>query len=211
VDAPSYIFIAGGIGITPILPMIRHVAQTGKDWRLAYGGRHEGSMAFAGQLRAFGDRVTMVPQDRCGPLDLSAVLGDPKDGTVIYGCGPEPMLTALEQMVGEWPPGALHIERFTPRQLPPGAENTSFDVLLRRSRLSVTVRADQSVLDALEKAGVDALFSCREGTCGTCETAIVAGEPDHRDSILSDADRRTGNTMMICVSRSHSPELVLDL
>jgi ferredoxin-NADP reductase len=211
VEAPSYIFIAGGIGITPILPMIRQVAQAGKDWRLAYGGRHEGSMAFAGQLRAYGDRVTMVPQDRCGPLNLSAVLGHPDEDAVIYACGPEPMLAAVEQMVGARPPGALHIERFKPKQLPPGAENTPFDVLLRRSRLSVTVRADQSVLDALEEAGVDVLFSCREGTCGTCETSIVAGAPDHRDSILSDADRRTGNTMMICVSRSHSPELVLDI
>ncbi|MCW2699498.1 MAG: oxidoreductase [Blastococcus sp.] len=210
-EAPSYVFIAGGIGITPILPMVAKVAQVGKDWRLVYGGRHEGSMAFTDELKAYGDRVTLVPQDVCGPLNLSAVLRDRAEDAAIYGCGPEPMLTALEQIAAEWPPEVLHLERFKPRQVSPETENQPFEVVLARSKLKLTVRADQSVLEALEDAEVDMLFSCREGTCGTCETTVVAGQPDHRDSILSDRDRRTGNTMMICVSRSHSPELVLDI
>lgn len=211
VDATSYLFIAGGIGITPILPMVRQVASTGKDWRLVYGGRHAASMPFLAELEAYGSHVDLYPQDRCGLVDLAAALRRPKQHVAVFACGPEPMLLSLEQLMEDWPPDALHVERFKPKQALFGSENSSFELILARSGRKISVGADQTILGALEEAGISPLFSCREGTCGTCETTILDGDPDHRDSILSDTDRNAHKTMMICVSRAHSPEIVLDI
>lgn len=213
VAARRYVFIAGGIGITPIVPMLAAADRAGADWRLVYGGRTRASMAFREQLtRAYGDRVSIRPHDETGLLDLDELLAEPDADTAVYCCGPEPLLAAVERRCTRWPPGALHVERFTPKPAAdPGLAAGSFEVELARTGRTVVVPEGTPILDAVEEAGVPVLSSCREGTCGTCETAVLAGEPDHRDSLLTDEERAAGDTMMICVSRSCGPRLVLDL
>ncbi|SFA97652.1 Ferredoxin-NADP reductase [Amycolatopsis marina] len=210
VDAKRYLFLAGGIGITPILPMLAAADAARADWRLVYGGRTRASMAFADELRAeFGDRVTVCPQDETGLLDLDALLDAPDPATAVYCCGPEPLLAAVEQRCGSWPPGALHVERFA--AVADNGPRAGFEVELARSGKTLTVTSDRSILETVEDAGVQVLSSCREGTCGTCETDVVEGTPDHRDSLLTEQEREAGETMMICVSRAQCAKLVLDL
>ncbi|MEU7279853.1 PDR/VanB family oxidoreductase [Streptomyces sp. NPDC045431] len=212
VNSPRYLFIAGGIGITPVLPMIAAAEQWGADWRLVYGGRRRATMAFAGQLtKDHPDRVALCPQDETGLLDLDGLLGSPAPGTVIYSCGPEPLLNAVERRCASWPEGTLHIERFAPKGQEEDASSTSFEVELSRSGITVTVPPDKTVLQAVEEAGVPVLSSCQEGTCGTCETAVLGGAVDHRDSLLTPAEQARNDTMFVCVSRAACPRLVLDL
>ncbi|AIJ24306.1 PDR/VanB family oxidoreductase [Amycolatopsis methanolica] len=212
VDSPRYLFVAGGIGITPIVPMIVRAEASGADWRLVYGGRSRASMAFREELVArYGDRVDIRPQDETGLLDLGELLGAPRDGVAVYCCGPEPLLAAVEQRCAVWPPGSLHVERFSPKAGADAGERTTFEVELAASGRTVTVPPDKSILAAVEEAGVSVLSSCQEGTCGTCETPVLDGVPDHRDSLLTDEERAANDTMMICVSRSCGPRLVLDL
>ncbi|WP_137122507.1 PDR/VanB family oxidoreductase [Segeticoccus rhizosphaerae] len=213
VAGADYLFIAGGIGITPMLPMIEAVAASGASWQLLYGGRTRSSMAFLPELERHGDAVRVQPQDEVGLLDLGALLDEPRDGTLVYCCGPEPLLAAVEERCASWAPGSLHLERFKPRaQAPvdPDAES-DFEVVLEQSGVTVTVPAGMSVLEALEDNGIEPLNSCREGICGTCETKVLAGVPDHRDSLLSDEERAANDTMMICVGRALCDRLVLDL
>ncbi|MBE8474674.1 PDR/VanB family oxidoreductase [Streptomyces justiciae] len=205
--APRYRFIAGGIGITPILPMLAAAEASGAEWSLLYGGRTRQSMAFTEELSRYGDRVTVAPQDETGLLDLASVLDGVPEGTLVYCCGPGPLLDAVQ---ARCPSGLLHLERFTPKEQETG-ENTEFEVELARSGGTVTVPADVSVLDAVRAAGVEVLYSCTEGTCGTCETDVLDGTPDHRDSVLTDEEQEAGETMMICVSRCRGRRLVLDL
>jgi len=192
--ASSYLFIAGGVGITPILPMIAAVGDA--PWRLLYGGRTWESMAFLPSLAEYGDRVCARP----GLIDLSEV----DSGATVYCCGPEPLLAAVEARCD---PARLHVERFTPRPV----NGSPFEVELAQSGRVVPVPADRSILSALLDAGVEVLSSCQEGTCGTCETDVLAGTPEHHDSLLTEDERAAGETMMICVSRSAGGRLVLDL
>jgi ferredoxin-NADP reductase len=211
VPAQRYVFIAGGIGITPIVPMIAAVAGQGLPWRLLYGGRTRTSMAFRELAARYPGQVRICPQDEYGLLDVASFLGKPDTATAVYCCGPEALLLAVEQMCQSWPRGALHVERFTPV---PGAAHgprTSFEVQLARSSVTLPVPPDRSILEVIQGAGITVEFSCQEGTCGTCETAVLDGVPDHRDSLLTDDERAANDTMMICVSRSSSPCLVLDL
>jgi ferredoxin-NADP reductase len=211
VDTARYLFVVGGIGITPILPMIAAVEQRGADWRLVYGGRSRATRAFAGELvRDRPDRVELRPQDECGLLDLDASLGSPRQDTAVYCCGPEALLDAVEQRCARWPEGALHLERFAPKAREDSA-SLSFEVELARSGMTLTVPADRSVLEVVEEAGAPVLSSCREGTCGTCETTVLEGTVDHRDSLLTPQEQACHDTMMICVSRAACPRLVLDL
>jgi ferredoxin-NADP reductase len=211
--APSarYLFVAGGIGITPILPMLTAAEAAGAEWELVYGGRRRTSMAFLDELATYGDRVTVAPQDETGLLDLDALLGAPRADTLVYCCGPEPLLAAVEQRCAGWPAGALRVERFTAKPIGEPALGGSFQVVLARSGLTLEVPPDRSILDVVEEAGVGVLSSCSEGTCGTCETPVLDGEPDHRDSVLTDSEHAAGDCVMICVSRSCRPRLVLDL
>jgi ferredoxin-NADP reductase len=208
VEAERYRFVAGGIGITPIRPMIAEVASPGTDWRLLYGGRTAASMAFAAELAALGERVRIRPQDEHGLLDLAAELSDVDENTAVYCCGPEPLLDAVATLV---PREQLHVERFAPAAVAAKREDTAFDVELNRSGKIVRVLPGRSVLESIEAAGVPVLFSCREGTCGTCETEVLDGEPDHRDSLLTEEEHAAGDTMLICVSRALGARLVLDL
>jgi len=209
--SPRYLFIAGGIGITPILPMIAAASSASADWRLLYGGRRRASMAFLPELARYGARVTVAPQDETGLLDLDSLLGTPQPDTLVYCCGPEPLLAAVEERCHAWPPRSLRVERFSARPLTAPVRAEAFEVELAQSELTLTIPPDRSILDAVEEAGVGVLSSCAEGTCGTCETAVLGGLPDHRDSVLTEEERRAGDCMMICVSRSCTERLVLDL
>jgi len=211
VASPRYLFIAGGIGITPMLPMIQAASTAGAQWRLVYGGRQRSSMAFLEELAAHGDQVTVWPQDERGLLPLADLLGTPQPGTLVYCCGPEPLLNAVEQGCAGWPAGSLHVERFVAKPLTEPVLAEAFDVHLRRSDLTLTVPVDRSILSVIDEAGVQVLSSCGEGTCGTCETSVLDGVPDHRDSVLDAGQRAAGDCMMICVSRSCTSRLVLDL
>jgi ferredoxin-NADP reductase len=214
VDAPHYRFIAGGIGITPIVAMIEAVQQAGNDWTLLYGGRTRASMAFAADLaERYPERVTLWPQDERGLLDLESLLKDPEETTLVYCCGPEALLTAVEQQCAHWPPGILHIERFAAKAPTAKAAEAleSFEVVCHRSGVTLKVTSDMSILEALEAADVPILASCYEGVCGTCEARVLEGTPDHRDSVLTEAERAAGELMMVCVSRSRTERLVLDL
>jgi ferredoxin-NADP reductase len=221
VDADGYLFIAGGIGITPILPMLAQASRAGRPWRLAYGGRTRASMAFLPELAAHGGqaaappraghggRVTVWPQDERGLLPLDDLLAAPGPGAAVYCCGPEPLLRAVEDRCA---PGIVHLERFAPKQPAEAeAEQTPFEVELASCGRVVEVPAGVSVLSALRGAGLEVLSSCEEGTCGTCETGVLDGVPDHRDSVLTPAERDVCDIMMICVSRARSQRLVLDL
>ena len=209
--SPRYQFIAGGIGITPILAMIEAAEARGAEWSLLYGGRSRASMAFLDRLEG-DDRVTVWPQDERGLLDLASVLGTPQPDTLVYCCGPGPLLDAVEDGCAGWPDGSLHLERFAAKKVEASEDALdSFEVECSRSGVTVTVPEGTSIFDAVEKAGVDVLGSCMEGICGTCEADVLEGTPDHRDSILSKAERARGNTMMLCVSRSLSKKLVLDV
>jgi len=212
VTSPRYLFIAGGIGITPMLPMIAEAEAAGVEWRLLYGGRERASMAFLDELAPYGERVTIVPQDEMGTLDLESVLGTPRPDTLVYCCGPEGLLSAVEKFCENWPPGALHLERFSAKPQEPAAEaDSSFELVLERSGLTLQVPPDKSVLEVIRAAGVSVLASCLEGVCGTCETEVIDGDVDHRDSVLNEEERAANEYMMVCVSRCRSPRLTLDL
>ncbi|MCF7549523.1 PDR/VanB family oxidoreductase [Pseudonocardia sp. WMMC193] len=210
-EAPAYRFVAGGIGITPIIPMVAAAEKAGAEWTLTYGGRTRASMAFTAELtERYGDRVTLAPQDEVGLLDLDALLGAPREDTLVYCCGPEALLEAVEARCAAWPTGSLRLERFAPRELPATAEDGSFQVELARSGVTVTVAPGVSIVDAAAEAGVTIETSCREGTCGTCETSVLGGVPEHRDSLLTAEEQAENDVMFPCVSRASSPTLTLD-
>jgi ferredoxin-NADP reductase len=211
VPSESYLFVAGGIGITPLLPMIRQADLLGADWRLLYGGRRRASMAFLDELAAYGDRVQVVPQDEHGLLDLTTFLGEPRPGVRIYSCGPAPLLAAMERACSGWPPRTLRTERFVSDETGAAIRTTPFEVELAQTGTTVTVSPEMTIVDALRGVGVEVLTSCRRGVCGTCETTVLAGRPDHRDALLDADEREAGDCMYVCVSRSITDRLVLDL
>ncbi|MFC9557863.1 PDR/VanB family oxidoreductase [Rhodococcus sp. NPDC056960] len=211
-DPPAHIrFVAGGIGITPLIPMIREAERRGLDWNLTYGGRSRASMAFLDELDA--TRVAVQPADEVGLIDLDRALGDPRADVAVYTCGPAPLLDAIEARAESWPAGAIRLERFSApasSAVDEGAD-APFEVVAKRSGVTVSVPVGQSILATLDEAGVSTLSSCSEGICGACETPVVEGTPDHRDYVLSDEDKASGSCMMICVSRSSSTRIVLDI
>jgi ferredoxin-NADP reductase len=216
VNSPRYQFIAGGIGVTPMLPMIAAAEAVGADWQLLYGGRTRSSMSFLDELERYGDRVTVCTRDepnRDFRTNLGSVLAEPGRTTLVYCCGPEGLLSAVEDACKSWPEDSLHVERFSAKALeePSADALKSFDVECQRSGMTLTVPLGKSIYQACEDAGIDVLGSCMEGVCGTCECDVLEGEPDHRDSVLNDAEKARNDTMMICVSRSRSERLVLDL
>jgi ferredoxin-NADP reductase len=212
-EARRYLFVAGGIGITPILPMVRAANDAGAEWRLVYGGRARAAMAFTEELAAYGDRVTLIPEDEEGLIDLKTTLAWSDDETRIYACGPEPMLDALEVAMDRGVPGVLHLERFTPKTLANVPEDEPFEVEFVTSGISRTVPVGRSILEIAVEEGLDVFSSCEEGTCGTCVTSILSGCADHRDSLLTKAEQDRHDVMCICVSRAqpNSGPLCLDL
>jgi ferredoxin-NADP reductase len=208
--AEQYLFVAGGIGITPILPMVRQAAALGTPWTLLYGGRSRASMAFVEELIAIGGGELMIrPQDEFGLLDLEAYLGTPIQGAQVYSCGPGPLLDAVTEHCASWPSGSLHLERFVASTRT--SSEDPFVVELARSGRRITVPQYESMLDVLEQEGYEVTNSCRAGICGTCLTDVVAGIPEHNDDVLSDEDRASNKVMLPCVSRSRTDVLVIDL
>ncbi|MBA0126387.1 oxidoreductase [Haloechinothrix sp. YIM 98757] len=211
----KYLFIAGGIGVTPLLPMVRDLAADparAGSWHMLYCGTSRERMAFLPELTRLGQEQLTVHADdeHGGPCDIATRLAAVDPGTTVYCCGPEPLISAVEHAL---PEGVdLRVERFRPTEdTPAGGSDDGFDVICAGSGTRLRVEPGTSVLDALHGAGIDVPSSCGEGVCGTCETPVLDGEPDHRDSVLSE-DERAGNcTMLVCVSRCHSPELVLDV
>jgi ferredoxin-NADP reductase len=210
VAAPRYVFVAGGIGITPLLPMIGELAGRGADWTLVYGGRSRSSMAFLPELAPYGDRVSVRPQDEFGLLDLEAICAGAA-GAVVYCCGPEPLIAALEAACGRRLDIDLRLERFTARQIEPDLARSRFEVHCADSDVTVTVAEQESILDALIAAGVDVNYDCREGTCGSCELDVVDGEIAHRDSVYTAAEHASMSVVFPCVSRALCDRLVLDV
>jgi ferredoxin len=197
------------------MAMLEAVQQAGNDWTLLYGGRTKASMAFADELaQRYPDRVTVWPQDERGLLDLDSLLKEPEDNTLVYSCGPEGLLSAVEQHCAQWPAGTLHIERFAakaPTEQQDAEALEQFDVVCQRSGVTLEVTSDKSILETLEEADIPIMASCYEGVCGTCEARILEGTPDHRDSMLTEPEKAAGEVMLVCVSRSRTGTLVLDL
>lgn len=213
-DAERYLFVAGGIGITPLLPMIRAVTVRGAQWSLVYGGRTRASMAYLPELAALSAHgaVDVRPQDETGPLDLDALLGVPRPGVQVYCCGPESLLAAAEDRCAAWPSGSLHVERFAAKPVDPRDwVDQEFEVQCAKSDVTVRVPPGTSILEALDRVGVYADASCWEGVCGMCETRVLDGAAEHRDYVLTPQQRVEGGVMMVCCSRARDHRLVLDL
>ncbi|MHA4853666.1 MULTISPECIES: PDR/VanB family oxidoreductase [unclassified Rhodococcus (in: high G+C Gram-positive bacteria)] len=210
--SPRYVFIAGGIGITPLLPMISAAEASGAEWELHYGGRSRQSMGFLDEITTLsGDRVRLYPEDEVGLIDLATVLDGHRAETLVYTCGPSGLLQAIEERTAGWPVGSVHMERFEPKEFDQETSTGSFEVELSDSGTVLVVPPDRSVLQVLQDADVDVYSSCQDGTCGTCETTVLAGEVEHRDSILSAEEQAANDRMYICVSRAACPRLVLEL
>jgi ferredoxin-NADP reductase len=211
VEAGEYLFLAGGIGITPLLPMVVEADRRGARWRLVYGGRSRASMAFLTQVEGW-TAAEIWPQEEVGLLDLAALVT--AGGTeVVYCCGPSPLLDAVTARCAEVGRLAdLHLERFAASDdvVARAGRGAPFEVQLGTGGPVLDVGPDTSILQTLLDAGIDVLFSCEEGTCGSCETTVLAGNPDHRDELLTDAEREAGS-ILLCVSRSRDPRLVLEL
>lgn len=204
VGARAYVFVAGGIGITPLLPMVRAAEAAGADWRLVYCGRSRATMPYLDEVgRLGGDRVTVVAEDESGFPALDFLAHVPAE-TAVYCCGPDGLMEAVGAAMPEG--RAPRLERFS-AAAPAGG--TAFEVELRRSGRTVTVAADRTVLEAVREEVPGLMYSCRQGFCGTCRQSVLEGEVDHRDELLTDEER--DGSMLICVSRCTGKRLVLDL
>ncbi|MEN3225822.1 PDR/VanB family oxidoreductase [Mycolicibacterium porcinum] len=212
--APRYVFLAGGIGITPIAAMIDELRSAPEcpDFTLLYGGRTRAAMAFADRLAGI-DGVALIPQDEKGLPDIAGVFADSPAGTQVYCCGPPAMLAAVGDISSRYPQIELHVEKFAAAAQPPAERfgDGAFEVELARSGRTVLVTPDKSVLEAVLEVAPETPFSCTGGFCGTCETKVLAGEVDHRDDLLTETERAANTSMMICVSRSLSGKITLDL
>ncbi|MBM9595403.1 cytochrome P450/oxidoreductase [Roseitranquillus sediminis] len=205
-----HVLIAGGIGITPVLAMADRLKALGRDYELHYAGRSRGTMAFLYRIaRDHGERATLYPSDEGRRADLAALISSRGDGGQICACGPDRMIEALKELTADLPPGAFAFEHFTGGDvaLDPAKEQ-GFDVELVDSGLSLHVPPDRTLLSVLRGAGIDLPSDCEEGLCGTCECAVVTGEVDHRDKVLSAAERAAGDRMMTCCSRSRDGQML---
>lgn len=210
-----HVFVAGGIGVTPFIAMLERLNVLKRPWTLHYCARTRAAAAFVGtieQLAVAGrGRVEYYfrDQQRAPRLDIATALSQESPETHLYCCGPASMLESFKDACRERPRGQVHLEYFSSTVVQTG--NSPFTVVLAKSGRRIPVPADSSVLDALLREGVDVPYACQEGVCGTCETRVLAGVPEHRDLILSPEEQASNASMMVCVSRCNSPELVLDL
>ncbi|WP_081718432.1 PDR/VanB family oxidoreductase [Lutibaculum baratangense] len=208
--ARKHLLLAGGIGITPFVPHILELAAAGAAFELHYNVRTREQGAYAEDLaRRFGDRVHVYETDLGEGFDLDAILSDQPLGTHLYVCGPKGMITDVIGRASEfgWPGQNVHYEEFLAPQ--PGKP---YQVELARSGITVEVASHQSLLEAIEAAGVDAPYLCRGGACGQCETAVVScdGQILHNDHYLTDEEKASGEKIMVCVSRFEGRRLVID-
>jgi ferredoxin-NADP reductase len=214
-EADDYLLIAGGIGITPIKAMVEELQRRGAPWRLVYGGRSLKSMAFVDDLRALSPaQVSIVPQETAGLLDVAATIASVGPQTQVYCCGPTGLLDAVTTACqNKGMADRLHLERFTSsgKVLPLSKDGIGFEVELALSGATVMVAPDQTILEACRAVRGDLDYSCMEGYCGSCETRVLEGEPEHRGTLMSPEEHEEEGTMLICVGRSRSPRLVLEL
>ncbi len=211
VTAKRYIFVAGGIGITPFIPMMRELSAKGRPWTLLYCNRRTDDAPFLTEIRSLGGELSLHSSEAGTRLDVAQRFATVEQDAVIYCCGPERLMLALEEATKAWPPDSVHFEWFAPRSRPLDEASGSFEVVCEASGMTLSVPPDKSVLEVLNEAGIEVPCSCQQGICGTCEVRVLAGEVDHRDSILSSAERDANTTMMTCVSRARGPRLVLDI
>jgi len=209
--AQDFLFIAGGIGITPIMAMIREVQRQGKRFRLYYCSRSPETTAFVDELSApeFAGLVT-IHHDQgevARALDLQPILAERKNREHLYCCGPRPLMEAVRKMTDHWSPTAVHFEAFSEAETHK-ADDRPFRVRLARTGKVVEVPVTKTILEVLRDNGLDVPSSCETGTCGTCRTKMLAGSADHRDLVLAEHER--ADTIMICVSRAKSDEITLD-
>ncbi|WP_084130561.1 PDR/VanB family oxidoreductase [Demequina sp. NBRC 110055] len=205
------VFLAGGIGVTPIAAMAAEAKAAGADYSVAYSGRTRASMALADELlEVHGERVALYVGDEGTRADLDAIMVAAGSGAVAYACGPAAYLDAAAAAASRHGVD-LRVEHFTPVELAQPARDEAFEVELAMTGVTVEVQPGTSILQAVEEAGALVLSSCTEGTCGTCETPVLEGEVDHRDSILTPDERARNDVMYVCVSRAACPRLVLDL
>ncbi|MGB3480985.1 MAG: PDR/VanB family oxidoreductase [Mycobacterium sp.] len=203
------LFVAGGIGITPILPMIAAASHGGWDWNLLYLGKDRAHMPFTGELEALGNKVIIAESSVQGRVDLDAYVAENREAH-FFVCGPEGLIAEMED-IARREQVSLSVERFIPRITEMPTFEAPFEVVVESTGQRVTVNPDQTTLEALLGAGITVPNSCGQGTCGSCETGVLAGVPDHRDSILSDDERAENDCMYVCVSRSLSRSLTLEL
>lgn len=209
-DATHSVLIAGGIGITPIWNMLQRLQALGASWELWYSVRTRADIAFALQLQALGERVHIHVDEEAGAvLDLASIAQAAPARAHFYCCGPTPMLDAYEAATAHLPAEYVHLERFAAKQA--AAVEGGFVISLARSCMELTVPTGASVLDVLLENGIAVDSSCKEGICGCCEVAVLEGDVDHRDAILTEAERCANKTMMVCCSGAKSSRLVLDL
>lgn len=209
-EAAHSIFIAGGIGITPIRSMIRALHGEEKSWELHYCARSARHAAFLDEISARAPARVKPYLSEAPLLDAGELLREIVPEAHVYCCGPEGLMKAVRAASAHWPEGRVHFEWFAaPRAEWP--ENTAFEVALARSGVTLHIPADRTILQVVREHGIDVTSACEEGVCGTCETAVLEGEPEHRDVLLSPQERTAGRSMMICISRSKTRKLVLDL
>ncbi len=211
IDADRYLFVAGGIGVTPLIPMMQAASARNKPWTLLYCNKRDTDAPFLDEIRALGGTLSLHSSEAGTRLDVQQRLGQVEENTVVYCCGPERLMTAVEEATAAWPSDTVRFEWFTPRSRPADEVSGSFEVVCEQSGLTVTVPPEKSVLEALNDAGIPVPCSCQQGICGTCEVRVIDGEVDHRDSILSSSERAANQTMMTCVSRAKGARLVLDI
>ncbi|WP_233270397.1 PDR/VanB family oxidoreductase [Chachezhania sediminis] len=211
-DAPS-LLIAGGIGVTPMISMATALAGDGRAFTFHYAMRNAGAGAFVDALTgAHGDRVVLHRDDEAGgPLDVAALIDAADPATHIYVCGPKPMIEAVKTAAEHrgFAPDQIHFELFESAAEQDG--DTAFEVELASSGKVYTIPAGRTIIEVLEEAGEDLVYDCQRGDCGICQTDVLDGIPDHRDVVLTDAERASNAVMQICVSRAKSPRLKLDL
>jgi len=204
-------FVAGGIGITPILPMLMTAQRLGLDWSMVYTGRSRDSIPFLDELGVFGDKITVRTDDEHGLPSAVDLLGDIPGATAVYCCGPIPMLELLRTALLDRPDVELHYERFS---APPVVDGAPFTVVLARTGERISVSAEESALAAILRHNPHAAYSCKQGFCGTCEVTVIDGAVEHHDTLLTGPEREAG-CMLPCVSRcadrSGTGELIVDL
>ena len=216
--ASSSVLVAGGIGVTPLLAMARRLSALGKSWTLYFCARTPERAAFLKELNALPGRVIPVFDGVPGgkPIDFARVMADAPADAHLYCCGPTTLMEAFERAAATRDPGSVHVEWFKPRPVPSNSTTSTeadgeFKVKLARSGVTLTVPPQKSILDVLIEAGIAVQYSCRDGVCGTCETRVLEGVPNHRDSVLLGEDANATDRIMVCVSRCSGPSLTLDL
>jgi vanillate O-demethylase ferredoxin subunit len=214
-SAPHTVLVAGGIGITPLMSMLARLRALKKPWQLYYAARTRQNCAFADLLQGLRDsegadvRFTFDKEPDATMLDIPGIVAALPAGAHIYCCGPLPMLDAFEQATKSLPPQRVHVEYFAAREA--AATEGGYTVELARAKRTLEIAPGHTILDSLIEIGIEPPWSCREGICGTCETRVIEGVPDHRDLVLSADEKAANDRMMICCSGAKSPKLVLDL